>query len=53
MFRAIVWKLDLQSYFYDGFWATPDTATEMNNTRFVAWGFKQDERVGFTEAHYE
>ena len=39
--------------FYDGFWATPDPAIEINKTGDVAWGFEQDVRVGFTKIHDE
>jgi len=49
--KALVRKLDLWTYLYDGFWATPDTALVMNKARHVAWGFEQDIRVGFTEGH--
>jgi len=38
--KAVVKKLDLQTYFYDGFWATPDPAIVMNKTRYVASDFE-------------
>jgi len=33
---ALVLKLDFQNYFYHVFRATPDTATVMNKSRYVA-----------------
>jgi len=35
--EALVGKLDLQSYFYNGLLGTPDTAIIMNKDRYIAF----------------
>jgi len=34
--KALVRKLGLQAYFYDGFWTIPDTTFVMNNAKYIA-----------------
>ena len=51
--KALVGKLNLQTYLYNVFWSTVDTTIIKNNVRYVAWGFEQDVRVGFAQTHGE